>query len=99
MNCSICNREVPEGLLEDHHLVPQQLEKRNKYRDLPFKATIPVCSSCGDYLHKKFSLKELAETYNTLESIIINPDVQNWIKWINKRPDDFNICMKHKKKR
>jgi len=99
MNCPICNRETPSEFQEEHHLIPRQLSKRNKYADLPTKETVTVCSSCGDFLHKKFSIKELAEQYNTLEKILFNSDVKNWARWINKRPSDFSICTKLKKRK
>jgi hypothetical protein len=99
MNCSICKRETPKEFKEEHHLIPRQLGRRNKYANLPVKETLTVCSSCGDFLHKKFSLKELAERYNTLKAFLENLDVQKWIGWIQKRPNDFSICTKLKKRK
>jgi len=101
-NCPICKRVVPEGFWEKHHLVPACLGKRNKYKkalgdDIDKK--ILVCVSCGDQLHKLFTEKELADNYNTMVKILANPEVQNWVKWVEKKPNDFSITMKSKKKK
>jgi len=101
--CPICNRLTPPEYQEEHHFIPSSISKRNKYAKLPQvekgNDTITVCRCCGDMLHKLFTIKELAEEYNTLEKIRENIDVQNWSKWVNKKPNDFSICMKDKKKR
>lgn len=88
--CSICGRVPPEEYLEKHHLIP---------RSKKGKETIDVCSSCGDQLHHLFTLKEMETTYHTLESLLSSEKVQTWIKWISKKPQDFGVCMRKKKKR
>jgi len=103
MNCPICQRETPEDCQEEHHLIPRAICKRNKYADLPQlekgQETITVCHDCGNQLHKLFSEKELAEQYNTLEKLLTHSSVQKWIKWVSKKPYDFNITSKAKKRR
>jgi hypothetical protein len=88
--CPICSRDVPEGCWEKHHLIP----KCKKGKD-----TVLVCVSCGDMVHKVISLKELKTTYNTIEKIQQHSGIQNWVKWVQKKPNDFSICMKGKKGR
>ena len=101
--CSICKRETPINLSESHHLIPRGIASRNKYAKMPQlergRETIIVCGDCGNILHKLFTEKELGDNYNTLEKILANEQVQKWIGWIQKKPNDFNICMKTKKKR
>jgi len=81
---------TPEKLIERHHLVPASKHEKNK-------KTIFVCVSCGDMLHQLFNNKQLAKQFDSLEKILYNEKVQKWIKWIQKKPNDFNICMKRKK--
>ena len=90
IDCPICGRDTPSKYQEKHHLIPKSKKG---------KITIRLCKSCGDMLHKIFSLKELAKEYNTLEAILSHPDVQKWIKWVRKKPYDFSICMARKKKK
>ena len=89
-NCPICKREVPEGCWEHHHLIPKSKKG---------KETIAVCINCGDQIHKLLSLNDLKTTYNTPEVICSHPDIQKWIAWVSKKPTDFAICMKTKKRR
>lgn len=92
--CSICERLTPPEHQEKHHMFPRKTRKSKKEA-----VTILVCCSCGDMLHKLFTNKELLKHYNTLEKILANDDVQKWIEWIQKKPDDFHVCMATKKRR
>ena len=103
IECPICKRDIPECYQEEHHLIPRSIRKRNKYAKLREQKrgqdTITVCCSCGDQLHKLFTEKELADNFRTIVAIVANPEVQNWVKWIQKKPNDFSIGMKAKKSR
>lgn len=88
--CPLCNRVVPEEYWEKHHLIPKSKGGKN---------TVHVCVSCGDMVHKLIPLNLLKTQYNTVEKLLQNPDVQNWVKWVQKKPNDFRICMQRKKKR
>jgi len=90
MNCPICSRETPNQFWHKHHLVPKSKKG---------KETILLCDSCGQMLHNLFTNKELKKQYNSLESILANEDVQKWVEWVKKKPNDFTICMAVKKKR
>ena len=85
-----CNRVVPEKYQEKHHLVPKCKKG---------KETVAVCRNCGDQLHKLFEISELNKKLNTIEGIKSNEDIQKWIKWISKKPNDFSVCMATKKKK
>jgi hypothetical protein len=85
MLCLICKRDVEENYIERHHLIPKCKKG---------KETINVCRDCGNQLHKIFTIKEMTKYYNTLEKILDNEKIQNWIKWIQKRPHITNVCMK-----
>lgn len=85
--CPICERNTPDRFQEKHHLIPRGIAKRNKYAKIPDNdETVVVCRSCGDQLHKLFSEKELADNYRTIVAILANEEVQNWVKWIQKKP-------------
>lgn len=86
--CPICRRDTPLNLVEKHHLIPKCKKG---------KIFIYLCIDCGNQLHQLFTNKELEKQYNTLESLLSHPKIQNWIEWVNKR--DFGITMKYKKKR
>lgn len=98
--CPICKRNTPECYQEEHHLIPKSIAKRNKYAKVPdIKETITLCVNCADQLHQLFTEKELADNYRTIVAIMANEEVQNWVKWIQKKPNDFSVCMRGKKRR
>ena len=88
--CPICTRDTPEPYQEKHHLIP---------RCRKGKETILVCKNCGDILHQLFTPKQMEKMYNNLGAILSNSDVQTWIAWVRKKPDDFSICMATKKRK
>lgn len=88
--CPICKREVPEDKWEKHHLVPKSKGGVE---------TLKVCVSCGKVFHQLFSIKELETKYNTLERLLANSKIKKWIKFAHKKPLDFTICMKEKKRK
>ena len=88
--CPICKRLTPVEFIEKHHLVPKSRKG---------KETEKVCVSCGDMVHKIFTIKEMEKKYNSIELILSHPEIQNWISWISKKPDDFSVGMKEKKGR
>ena len=94
IDCPICKRNTPPQHQEKHHLIPRKTRKSKKEEKI-----LVVCCSCGDMLHKLFTNKELGKQYNTLEAIIANLDVQNWVSWVQKKPYDFTICTATKKKK
>lgn len=90
ITCPVCERPTPADFVERHHLVPRAKKG---------KETVSVCIDCGDMLHKLFTVKELAKVYNSVEKIKANPKVQNWAKWIQRRPFVYGITMRTKKRR
>ena len=88
--CPICERITPFVYTEKHHLVP----RCKKGKDI-----VRLCKNCARILHKIFSNKELQKEYNTIEKIKSDPDIQKWIAWISKKPNDFSVCMATKKRR
>lgn len=87
--CPICGREVPEGLIEKHHVIP----KCKKGKD-----TIKLCVNCGDMIHKLIPISELKNEYNSIDKLKSHPCIEKWVSWIGKR-NDFSVCMARKKRK
>ena len=92
IECPICMRITPRRYWHKHHLVPRCKKGLNK-------GIIRCCINCGNIIHKLFTNKELAKKYNSIETILANPDIQKWAKWIKNKPNDFSVCMATKKKK
>ena len=92
INCPVCDRITPRKYWHKHHLIPRS-KKGSK------KGTVKCCISCGKMVHKLFSNKDLAKKYDTVEKLLSHPDVQKWVEWIKRKPNDFSVCMAAKKKK
>lgn len=45
-----------------------------------------VCSACHRQIHKTFTEKELEQEYNTIESLLAQPEINRFVKWIENKP-------------
>jgi len=88
--CPICDRETPDEYQEEHHLIPKCKKG---------KETATMCCSCGDMVHQLIEVKDMARIYNTIDSIKSHEGMQKWAKWISKKPNDFSVCMRRKKRK
>ena len=90
--CPLCERETPREYWHKHHLIPKQKGGSKK-------GTVLCCQACGAQVHMLFTNKELAKKYNTVETLLAHPLMQKYVAWIKKKPNDFKICTKTKKRR
>ena len=91
MNCELCGREIVKGYESKHHLVP-------KSNGGSHKSTAVLHSICHKQIHALFTNKELDMFYNTISKLKDQRDVKRFIKWISKKPINFNIRTKIRKK-
>lgn len=91
-NCPICDREMWEGdSVDKHHFVP-------KCRG--GKATELVHRVCHKKIHSLWTEKELEREFNTAEAVKSHPDMQAFIKWVQKKePDFYDRSVSHRRKR
>lgn len=69
--CAIC--QFAHGSSR-HHLIPRSQQKGR----VPI---VNVCRACHDFIHARFSNKELATIYNDVEKIIVVEDVMKFVAW------------------
>lgn len=86
ITCPLCGREVEN--YNEHHLVPAS--KGGKVKT-------SICLACHNSIHQIFTLNELRDTYNTIESLRKNERFQKYVKWIRNKPKEFHPCFKEKK--
>ena len=80
MKCGLCDREILEGLASKHHLIPKCKGG---------KETTPLHVICHSKIHSVFSEGQLANVYNSIEMMLTNEDIQNFVRWVRKKPADF----------
>lgn len=87
MICEICEREAE---LHPHHLIPQKLLKKIRRKKGMIKLlhppTIQVCTDCEKTIHALFTLKQLANGYNTLEKLKNEKRMKKYIEWVRDKP-------------
>jgi hypothetical protein len=65
-----------DATMSAHHLVPKS--QGGTYTEV-------ICSDCHSAIHARYSNKQLAADFNTLESIKQDADLQRAFKWIAKQ--------------
>lgn len=84
--CQLCSSK---NLLTFHHLIPKTCHGNKWFRknftvdEMRTKGII-VCRKCHSFIHKQFTEKQLGRQFNTLELIIADPAVANYVKWAQK---------------
>jgi 5-methylcytosine-specific restriction protein A len=88
--CSLCEREVPRGMITLHHLKPRERGGKPEHRT-------PLCRPCHKQLHAVFSNKDLARSLDSIERLRADPSLQPFLKWIRKQKPDrnFRVDMAH----
>lgn len=79
--CPICGRAMVDGASVDrHHWVPRTEGGRE---------VATLHKICHRMLHRLFSERDLAVTYNNPEAIAAHPDIQAFVAWVRRKPADF----------
>ncbi|MFM8588675.1 MAG: HNH endonuclease [Limnohabitans sp.] len=78
--CPLCGREVPVAQQDAHHLVPRSQGGRE---------TVILHRICHRQIHALLSESELAREYATPQALLRHPQVQAFVQWVRRKPDDF----------
>ena len=52
-------------------------------------ATLWVCRPCHNQIHKLFSEKELALTYNSRDALLADSRLRQFVDWLSTKPSGF----------
>ena len=89
--CELCARTMP---LTRHHLIPKALHNK-PYVQKRFdkveriSATLWVCRACHNQIHRLFSEKELALTYNSRDSLLGDERLRTFVEWLASKTPGF----------
>ncbi len=81
--CPLCDRNTAS--LEKHHLVPKLKGGKD---------TLEICNLCHDQIHMIFTNNELRDDFHSLELLLQAKQLQSWLKFIRKKPGNYNIRFK-----
>jgi hypothetical protein len=82
--CSLCERDVPAGMITLHHLRPREKGGKAEHR-------APLCRPCHKQLHAVFSNSDLARSLDSIERLRAAPQLQAFLRWIRKQKPDRNF--------
>jgi O6-methylguanine-DNA--protein-cysteine methyltransferase len=88
IQCPLCERHVPQSILEAHHLKTRRKDK---------KGTEKICRECHRQFHVLFGNNEIRNTelgLDTLEGILENEEFQRALKFIRKVPPGTSITVR-----
>lgn len=91
MKCELCDREIVDTEISIHHLIP----KANNGAGGP---TAKLHQICHKQIHALFTNIQLTNTYNTIYKLKAHNDVDRFIKWVSKKPINFNARVRIRRK-
>lgn len=84
--------------LTRHHLIPrelhQQIAKKKGYTQEFLNKTISICRMCHSTVHRFYTNRELANTYNTLEILMSEEKMIKYAKWASTQIGRGNLKTK-----
>ncbi len=85
----LCGR-LPRDGVQEHHLVPRTCHSNKWFRKNfsrgRMRETISVCRHCHSAIHRFVpNEKELGRHYNTVESLMEQPDIRRFVEWAKDR--------------
>ncbi|WP_170406304.1 HNH endonuclease [Ruegeria arenilitoris] len=80
--CPLCNRPIPNGTGNLHHLIP-------KLKGGKGGPTVLLHNICHKEVHATLTEAELARDFNTVESLRTHPRLNRFLDWVRKRPPGF----------
>jgi hypothetical protein len=89
--CELCARAAA---LTRHHLIPKALHnkvyvQKRFGKSERISATLWVCRACHNQIHRLFSEKELALTYNNRDSLLGDERLRTFVEWLASKPAGF----------
>lgn len=93
MICALCEQEVPDSRMSDHHL-----KTRGKDR---FDTAL-LCAACHKTIHTLFSVKELRDEtlgLDSIEGLRAHPEIQKALVFIRKLRPGKRIKAKRPRRR
>ena len=90
MVCELCERDVER--LTSHHLVPKLKGGKNGPR-------ARLCPTCHRQVHALYSEGTLAKSLNSIPLLKADPQVANYVLWVQKQAAGANFRVRRWKGR
>jgi len=98
--CELCKRGDTE--LTRHHLIPRARHRKGEVRRCFDKAELTgrlamLCRACHKFVHTVLSERQLASEYNTVEQLLLHPEIAKFVGWIAKRPSGLRVSSRRRR--
>ena len=91
--CPLCERSIPTDVPQStHHLIP-------KLKGGKGGPTVLLHHICHKEIHATFTETELATEYDSIVKLKQHPRLLRFLKWVSKRPPEFNSRVPSKRKK
>lgn len=90
--CPLCNREMDTEDSDLHHLVPKHKGGRKG-------EVVRIHRFCHSKIHSRFTNAELAKKFNSIEKLLDDEEIRNFVKWVSGKPSSFYMKNDQKKDR
>lgn len=85
--CELCQRKKP---LTFHHLIPRKTHRKPRirrrfHRDELHSRGLWVCRLCHSQLHRFYTEEHLAETLNTRDRLLEEPEMVRFLAWARRQ--------------
>src|SRR4051812_24666861 len=92
--CEFCGRV--DTKLPRHHLIPRARHRRGAIRRHFDKAELTgrlamLCRACHKFVHTVLSERQLAKEYNTVEQLLLHPEITKFVSWVARRPSGLRV--------
>jgi 5-methylcytosine-specific restriction endonuclease McrA len=98
--CELCKR--PDTELTRHHLIPRARHRRGEIRRQFDKTELTgrlamLCRACHKFVHTVLSEQRLAREYNTVEQLLLHPEIAKFVGWVAKRPSGLRVSSRRRR--
>jgi len=80
-DCPLCSRPLPEKPSK-HHLIPKTFKG---------KKIVRLHRVCHRQIHANFTERELLNYYHTIDRLLENENIQNFVRWVKNKPPNFHV--------
>lgn len=84
-NCPLCSRPLPKKPSK-HHLIPKTFKG---------KEIVLLHRVCHRQIHANFTERELLNYYHTIERLLENENIRNFVDWVKNKSPDFHVRTKN----
>jgi hypothetical protein len=100
--CALCRRTAPD--LTEHHLVPRSEHARLRGTpgfdlEAARTATVTLCRACHRTVHAEIPRRDLADRYNTLETLRRHPAIVRFVAFARRQRPGKNIGVRRPRDR